>query len=79
MVAGWRGSAIGTGWQGETGATKGGTPVVRRSSARHTVVVSYERGFMTGQARGSRRGEDRDLNRDGDDLQRETEVRDVRG
>ena len=40
MVVGWR-SAIGAGWRGETGATRGETPVMRRGSARCAVVVSY--------------------------------------
>ena len=41
MVAGWRGAAIGTLWQGEAGTTRGGSPVVHRILAHRAVVVSY--------------------------------------
>ena len=44
MVAGWRGSAIGAGWQGEKGATRDGAPVVRRNLARRVIMAPYERG-----------------------------------
>ena len=62
MVADWKESTIGLGWQREIGTTRGGTPVVRRSSDRRAVVASYGRSqdesgrdsFMAGQARGSR-------------------------